>query len=130
MKTDLTRVGIRDGRRILFELVIPKRINQNGTLYQGRRNFFKYGNSEGTNRTIFYKLVAFRRIFEFHLEQDRSLLAPEFVVEHVFNHTHRIPFAGDLERCVYRGKVSEDPVSTAIFSLCHGLVSSPFILII
>ena len=105
-------------------MIIPERIKEDGTLYPGRQTFVKYGHSGRRTRTLFYKLVAFGRTFKFHLEQEHGFLAPAFVVEHVVNHTHRIPFAGDLTHCFYRGQVAGDPVSTGVFSLCQGLVST------
>ena len=104
-------------------MVIPERIIQNGSLYYSRENFIKHSNEGRRTKTLFYRLVAFGSIFVFHLKEQRGLLAPKFVLEHVFNRTHRVPNAEDLDQCVYGGKVSGDPVSTAIFNLCHGLVS-------
>lgn len=107
------------------DTVIPQRINEAGKPYEEEHNFIKYsgnGNENDSGR-VFYKLVAFGETFEFDLQQDHSFVSPAFTVEHAFSETHRIPFAGNLLHCFYRGRVNRDPVSSAVLNICNGLVS-------
>ena len=105
-----------------------ERVNRNGRRHSPHKHFIKYEHSGLRTGTVYYRLTAFGRTFQFRLEQDDSFVSPMLTVEHVYSDTRRLPFAGDLQHCFYRGEILGDPNSTAVFNLCNGLVSSVFYL--
>ena len=105
-----------------------ERVNRNGRRHSPHKHFIKYEQSGLRTGAVYYRLAAFGRTFQFRLEQDVSFVSPALTVEHVYSDTRRLPFAGDLQHCFYRGEIQGDPNSTAVFNLCHGLVSSLLIL--
>lgn len=100
-----------------------ERVSRNGRSLSPHKHFIKYEHSSVRTGTVFYRLVAFGRTFLFRLERDNSHLSPLLNVEHVYNRTRRLSFAGDLRHCFYRGDLQGDLNSTAVLNLCNGLVS-------
>ena len=105
-------------------MTIVERVNHNEKRLSPHKHFIKYEQSGLTTGTVHYRLVAFGRTFKFRLDQDNSHVSPMLTVEHVHSDTRRLPFAGDLRHCFYRGDLHGDPNSTAVFNLCNGLVSA------
>lgn len=101
-----------------------ERVNRNGRRLSPHKHFIKYEHRGLRTGTVYYRLAAFGRTFQFRLERDDSFVSPVLTVEHVYSDTRRLPFAGDLQHCFYSGKIQGDPNSTAVFNLCNGLVSS------
>ena len=110
--------------RFEYEITTVERVNRNGQRYSPHRHFMSYGQSGLRTGTLYYRLAAFGHYFNLRLERDDSFLSPLLTVEHVYNDARRLPFAGDLRHCFYRGDLQGDPNSTAVFNLCNGLVST------
>ena len=104
-----------------------ERVNPDGKRHSPHKHFIKYGQSGLRTGTLYYRLTAFGRTFHLRLERDDSFVSPLLTVEHVYSDVGRLPFAGDLRHCFYRGDLRGDPDSTAVFNLCNGLVSTPFL---
>ena len=109
--------------RFEFEITVVERVSRNGRRLSPHKHFIKYEHSGIRTGTVFYRLVAFGRTFLFRLDRDNSHLSPLLNVEHVFDRTRRLSFAGDLRHCFYRGDLQGDLNSTAVLNLCNGLVS-------
>lgn len=101
-----------------------ERVNRNGRRLSPHKHFIKYEHRGLRTGTVYYRLAAFGRTFQFRLERDDSFVSPVLTVEHVYSDTRRLPLAGDLQHCFYSGEIQGDPNSTAVFNLCNGLVSS------
>ena len=72
-----------------------------------------------------YNVTAFGEVYQFVLRPERRFIAPSFTVEHFSgNQSISVPCGSDLSHCYYRGHVLDDPVSSAVFDLCNGMVSS------
>lgn len=109
--------------RFEFEITVVERVSRNGRRLSPHKHFIKYEHSGIRTGTVFYRLVAFGRTFLFRLDRDNSHLSPLLNVEHVYDRTRRLSFAGDLRHCFYRGDLQGDLNSTAVLNLCNGLVS-------
>ena len=109
--------------RFEFEITVVERVSRNGRRLSPHKHFIKYEHSGVRTGTVFYRLVAFGRTFLFRLDRDNSHLSPLLNVEHVYDRTRRLSFAGDLRHCFYRGDLQGDLNSTAVLNLCNGLVS-------
>lgn len=118
----LSDLPVNNGR-FEYEVTIVERVNRNGKRHSPHKHFIKYEHSGLRTGTVYYRLAAFGRTFQFRLERDDSFVSPVLTVEHVYSDTQRLPFAGDLQHCFYRGEIQGDPNSTAVFNLCNGLVS-------
>ena len=118
----ISGLPINNGR-FEYEVTIPERVNRHGKRHSPHKHFIKYEHSGLRIGIVYYRLTAFGRTFLFRLERDNSFVSPTLTVEHVFTDTRRLPFAGDLQHCFYRGEIQGDPNSTAVFNLCNGLVS-------
>lgn len=110
--------------RFEYEITIVERVNRQGKRHSPQKHFIKYGQSRLRTGTVYYRLAAFGRTFHLRLKRGDSFVSPMLTVEHVYNDARRLPFAGDLRHCFYRGGLHGDPNSTAVFNLCHGLVST------
>lgn len=113
-----------DNERFEFEVTKVQRVNRNGQPYSHNKRFIKYGQSSLITGPIYYKLPAFGRNFNLRLEREDGFLSHALTVEHVYTDARRLPFAGDLRQCFYSGNLPGEPNSTAVFNLCHGLVST------
>lgn len=100
-----------------------ERVNRIGKRHSPHKHFIKYDEDRVRTGTVYYRLAAFGRTFQFTLARDDSFLSPRLTVEHVYTDSRRLPFAGNLQHCFYRGEIQGDPNSTAVFNLCNGLVS-------
>ncbi|CAH3156387.1 unnamed protein product, partial [Porites lobata] len=110
--------------RFEFEITVVERVSRNGRRLSPHKHFIKYEHSGVRTGTVFYRLVAFGRTFLFRLDRDNSHLSPLLNVEHVYDRTRRLSFAGDLRHCFYRGDLQGDLNSTAVLNLCNGLRGS------
>ncbi|KAJ7351111.1 A disintegrin and metalloproteinase with thrombospondin motif 9 [Desmophyllum pertusum] len=110
--------------RIEYEVTIVERVNRIGKRHSPHKHFIKYDEDRVRTGTVYYRLAAFGRTFQFTLERDDSFLSPRLTVEHVYTDSRRLPFAGNLQHCFYRGEIQGDPNSTAVFNLCNGLRGS------
>lgn len=113
-----------DNERFEYEVTTVQRVNRNGQPYSHNKHFIKYGQSSHITGPIYYKLPAFGRNFNLRLEREDGFLSHALTVEHVYTDARRLPFAGDLRHCFYRGDLPGESNSTAVFNLCHGLVST------
>ncbi|XP_078343629.1 A disintegrin and metalloproteinase with thrombospondin motifs 9-like isoform X3 [Oculina patagonica] len=119
----LSDLHVNNGR-FEYEVTLVERVNRNGKRHSPHKHFIKYEHSGLRTGTVYYRLAAFGRTFQFRLERDDSFVSPVLTVEHVYSDTRRLPFAGDLQHCFYRGEIQGDPNSTAVFNLCNGLRGS------
>lgn len=117
----LSGLPVNNGR-FEYAVALVERVNRNGKRHSPHKHFIKYEHSGVRTGTVYYRLTAFERTFQFRLERDDSFVSPALTVEHVYSDARRLPFAGDLQHCFYRGEVQGDPNSTAVFNLCNGLV--------
>ena len=107
-------------KRQIIDITLPQRTNA----ASHRSNHFLTFSRTSQESELHYNLSAFGRVFEFELRPEKSFIAPSFSVEHCSgNLSQSIPSGVDLSHCFYRGSVRNDPVSSAVFDLCNGMVS-------
>uniref|UniRef100_A0AAY4EBT9 A disintegrin and metalloproteinase with thrombospondin motifs 20 n=1 Tax=Denticeps clupeoides TaxID=299321 RepID=A0AAY4EBT9_9TELE len=108
-----------------YEIVTPLRINDFGEsfphdLHYRRRRRSADGDPGGPR--AHYRVDAFGRRFQLNLTADSGFIGPSYAVSHLGAEAR--PEPGDVRHCFFRGHVNSRPGSSAVFSLCAGLIGT------
>lgn len=113
-----------------YEIVTPMRVNEFGEVFPHTHHFKRRKRSTLAESIPFrahYRFRAYGQVFQLNLSADTSFVAPHYTEWHLGATESHLP--SDLRHCFYRGHVDAKKTHTAVFSLCGGLVSTTFTVI-
>uniref|UniRef100_A0A6Q2XJ72 ADAM metallopeptidase with thrombospondin type 1 motif 20 n=1 Tax=Esox lucius TaxID=8010 RepID=A0A6Q2XJ72_ESOLU len=116
-----------------YEIITPLRINDLGESYPHKLHYKRKRRSvnadSSTGLRAHYRIDAFGKRFHLNLTADSSFIAPTYTVTHL-GEKHRNATESnqqdlsDMRHCFFRGHVNAAIESTAVFSLCTGLIGT------
>lgn len=125
----ILRSGSHPPSWTLSEIVIPVRLEQ-GDTHKGERHFQKrsatFSEQQETlnsGQSAQYRVEAFGEQFILDLDHDASFLSPSFSVHVSGKSNVDIHDEDNSIHCFYAGHVNGHPESSAVVSLCGGMVS-------
>ncbi|XP_041442325.1 A disintegrin and metalloproteinase with thrombospondin motifs 20 [Xenopus laevis] len=113
-----------------YEIVIPSRINDFGEVFPHNQHFRRrkrsvhFQLSESHGYRTHYRFTAYGQYFQFNLTLDAGFIADSYNVTHIGTHSQLHFDSSDLRHCFYSGHVNALETSTAIFSLCGGMIGT------
>uniref|UniRef100_A0A8C7JEU2 ADAM metallopeptidase with thrombospondin type 1 motif 20 n=1 Tax=Oncorhynchus kisutch TaxID=8019 RepID=A0A8C7JEU2_ONCKI len=116
-----------------YEIITPLRINDFGESfthkfhYKRKRRSVNSEYSDGLS--AHYRIEAFGQRFHLNLTADSGFIAPTYTVTHLgAEHSNATESQqqedSDMRHCFFRGHVNAKIESTAVFSLCTGLIGT------
>uniref|UniRef100_A0A8C8M024 ADAM metallopeptidase with thrombospondin type 1 motif 20 n=1 Tax=Oncorhynchus tshawytscha TaxID=74940 RepID=A0A8C8M024_ONCTS len=116
-----------------YEIITPLRINDFGESfthkfhYKRKRRSVNSDYSDGLS--AHYRIEAFGQRFHLNLTADSGFIAPAYTVTHLgAEHSNATESQqqedSDMRHCFFRGHVNAKIESTAVFSLCTGLIGT------
>ncbi|KAM9568431.1 A disintegrin and metalloproteinase with thrombospondin motifs 20-like [Salvelinus alpinus] len=116
-----------------YEIITPLRINDFGESfthkfhYKRKRRSVNSDYSDGLS--AHYRIEAFGQRFHLNLTADSGFIAPTYTVTHLgAEHSNATESQqqedSDMRHCFFRGHVNAKIESTAVFSLCTGLIGT------
>lgn len=115
-----------------YEIITPLRINDFGESFPHKLHYKRKRRSVNADYSAglraHYRIDAFGQRFHLNLTADSGFIAPSYTVTHLgAEHSNatesRQQDLSDMRHCFFRGHINAKIESTAVFSLCTGLVS-------
>uniref|UniRef100_A0A673ZNE9 ADAM metallopeptidase with thrombospondin type 1 motif 20 n=1 Tax=Salmo trutta TaxID=8032 RepID=A0A673ZNE9_SALTR len=116
-----------------YEIITPLRINDFGESFTHKFHYKRKRrsvNSDYSNGlSAHYRIEAFGQRFHLNLTADSGFIAPTYTVTHLgAEHSNGTESQqqedSDMRHCFFRGHVNAKIESTAVFSLCTGLIGT------
>uniref|UniRef100_A0A4W5Q4S7 ADAM metallopeptidase with thrombospondin type 1 motif 20 n=1 Tax=Hucho hucho TaxID=62062 RepID=A0A4W5Q4S7_9TELE len=116
-----------------YEIITPLRINDFGESFPRKLHYKRKRRSVNADYSpglrAHYRIDAFGQRFHLNLTADSGFIAPTYTVTHLgAEHSNvtesRQQDLSDMRHCFFRGHVNAQIESTAVFSLCTGLMGT------
>uniref|UniRef100_A0A4W5MGN4 ADAM metallopeptidase with thrombospondin type 1 motif 20 n=1 Tax=Hucho hucho TaxID=62062 RepID=A0A4W5MGN4_9TELE len=116
-----------------YEIITPLRINDFGESFTHRFHYKRKRRSVNSDYSdglsAHYRIEAFGQRFHLNLTADSGFIAPTYTVTHLgAEHSNATESQqqedSDMRHCFFRGHVNAKIESTAVFSLCTGLIGT------
>ncbi|XP_071199090.1 A disintegrin and metalloproteinase with thrombospondin motifs 20-like [Salvelinus alpinus] len=116
-----------------YEIITPLRINDFGESFPHKLHYKRKRRSVNADYSAglraHYRIDAFGQRFHLNLTADSGFIAPTYTVTHLgAEHSNatvsRQQDLSDMRHCFFRGHINAKIESTAVFSLCSGLMGT------